>query len=73
MKAMVALHQDEDGVWIAECLNMPGCVSEGDSRAEALRMLQDAMKGWLAVMREDHPELDQPILAIEISEVEVAA
>ncbi|MCC7478791.1 type II toxin-antitoxin system HicB family antitoxin [bacterium] len=73
MKAVVAMHQDEDGMWIAECLSMPGCVSEGASRAEALKMLQDAMQGWLAVMREDHPGIDLPLLAVEVSEIEVAA
>jgi predicted RNase H-like HicB family nuclease len=72
MQAKVALHQDKDGIWIAECLNMPGCVSEGETREEAVQMLQDAMRGWLAVMREDYPELSEQVLNVEVQDVEVA-
>jgi predicted RNase H-like HicB family nuclease len=73
MHTKVALYQDEHGVWIAECLNMPGCVSEGATRDEALEMLQDAMHGWLAVMREDYPDLEQHLLDVEVTDIEVAA
>lgn len=73
MLAKVALHRDMDGVWIAECLNMPGCVSEGESEAEALESLQSAMRSWLAVMREEYPDLDQRLVEIEVRDVEVAA
>jgi predicted RNase H-like HicB family nuclease len=72
MKAKVALQLDESGVWIAECLNMPGCVSEGETREDALEMLQDAMRGWLAVMREDYPDLDERLREVEVRDIEVA-
>jgi predicted RNase H-like HicB family nuclease len=73
MLAKVAMHRDQDGIWIAECLNMPGCVSEGESEEEALKMLQAAMRSWLAVMREDYPDLDKRLLEIQVRDVEVAA
>jgi predicted RNase H-like HicB family nuclease len=31
MKLLIALHQDEDGVFIAECPSIPGCVSQGNT------------------------------------------
>lgn len=40
----VQLERDElDGGWVAECLEVPGCMSEGETQDEALRNLVDAM------------------------------
>ena len=36
MRYRVVLEQDEDGIYIAECPALPGCVSQGDTREEAL-------------------------------------
>jgi predicted RNase H-like HicB family nuclease len=73
MKVKVALHKDINGVWIAECLNMPGCVSEGATQDEALQMLKDAMRGWLAVMREDYPDLEQRLPNVDVLDIDLAA
>ena len=35
MKFIITLDRDEDGVWVAECPSIPGCVSQGESRQEA--------------------------------------
>ncbi|NJK45431.1 MAG: type II toxin-antitoxin system HicB family antitoxin, partial [Pleurocapsa sp. SU_196_0] len=43
------VHQDEDGVWIGECTSIPGCVSQGKTRNEALENLEDAILGCLEV------------------------
>ncbi|TVQ78958.1 MAG: type II toxin-antitoxin system HicB family antitoxin [Phycisphaeraceae bacterium] len=39
----VFVHQDEDGVWIAEVPSLPGCHSAGDTREEALDNVRDAI------------------------------
>jgi predicted RNase H-like HicB family nuclease len=44
MKFQVTIDRDEDGVWIAECPAIPGCVSQGETRAEALKNVEDAIK-----------------------------
>jgi len=44
---------EEDGVYIAKCLDIPGCVSEGATRDEALANIHDAIKLCLDVIRED--------------------
>ena len=36
MKIIVTIDRDEDGIWIAECPSIPGCVSQGDTKDEAL-------------------------------------
>jgi len=52
---------EEDGVYIAKCLDIPGCVSEGATRDEALANIHDAIKLCLDVIREDREKpLDEP-------------
>ena len=52
MKFLITIYQDEDGVYIAECPAIPGCVSQGETEAEAERNIQDAIKECLAVRAE---------------------
>lgn len=51
MRYRVVLEQDEDGVYIAECPSLPGCVSQGSTREEALTNIKDAMAGYLESLR----------------------
>lgn len=53
----VVLYQDEDGAWIAEIPSLPGCISEGETRDEALRNVAEAAQVWIEGMK----ELGQPI------------
>lgn len=64
----VTLDRDEDGVWIAECPSIPGCVSQGDTKDEAITNVKDAIKLCLEV----RAELGLP-LTVETRQVEVAA
>ena len=68
MKFQVTLDRDEDGVWIVECPSIPGCVSQGSSREEALANIQEAITLCLEV----RAERGLP-LTIETREVEVVA
>ena len=43
MKLMVTIDRDEDGVWVVECPSIPGCVSQGDTRDEALSNIREAI------------------------------
>ncbi|MCX6593868.1 MAG: type II toxin-antitoxin system HicB family antitoxin [Acidobacteria bacterium] len=52
MKFIVSIQQDEDGVFVAECLSIPGCVSQGTTEAEAEANLRDAIRECLAVRAE---------------------
>jgi predicted RNase H-like HicB family nuclease len=54
MTFTVVLREDqEEGGFIAECLDMPGCVSEGETKAEALNNIQNAIRACLSVIFED--------------------
>ena len=56
MKFRVIIEPDEDGVFVAECPTLPGCISQGASREEALTNIKDAIAGYLASLRK-HDEL----------------
>jgi predicted RNase H-like HicB family nuclease len=48
----VTLHRDEDGIWVVECPSIPGCVSQGNTKEEALENVKDAVKLCLQVRGE---------------------
>lgn len=52
MKFIVTIFQDEDGVFIAECPSIPGCVSQGRTEAEAEKNVRKAIKECLEVRAE---------------------
>jgi len=67
MKFVTALDRDEDGIWIAECPSIPGCVSQGETREEALVNIREA----IALCLEVRAERGLP-LTVETQQVEVA-
>lgn len=66
MKFLVSVSQDEDGAYIAECPSIPGCVSQGTTRDEAEKNIQDAIQECLEVRK----EYGMP-LVVDVREVEV--
>jgi predicted RNase H-like HicB family nuclease len=52
MKFTVTLDRDEDGIWVAECPVIPGCVSQGTTKEEALANIKDAIRLCLEVRAE---------------------
>ncbi len=68
MKFLVTIDRDEDGVWIAECPSIPGCISQGTTKDEALENIKEAIQLCLEVRAEKGLPL-----TIETRQVEVAA
>ncbi|MFB2881822.1 type II toxin-antitoxin system HicB family antitoxin [Floridanema aerugineum] len=68
MKFNVTIDRDEDGVWIVECPSIPGCVSQGQTKEEALENIKDAIAACLQV----RAERGMP-LTIETQQIEVLA
>jgi len=66
MKFLITLTQDEDRIWIAECPSIPGCVSQGQSRSEAIENVRQAIAACL----EARPDGGMP-LTVETQQVEV--
>ena len=68
MRYRVLIEQDKDGVFVAECPSLPGCVSQGKTRKEAIENIQDAIHGYLESL-EKHNEPIPPPIDEEIVEV----
>ena len=67
MKLGVTITRDEDGVYIAECPSIPGCISQGRTEDEAVRNIREAILDCLEV----RAEKGMP-LTIKTREIEVA-
>ncbi len=52
MKFMITIFRDEDGVFIAECPSIPGCVSQGKTEQDAEDNIREAIKECLEVRAE---------------------
>jgi predicted RNase H-like HicB family nuclease len=52
MKFTVTIDRDEDGVWIIECQAIPGCISQGETKQQAIENIKDAIKLCLEVRAE---------------------
>ena len=69
---MLTLHvyvtPDEiDGGYIAECPDIPGCMSQGETEEEALENIQEAIELCLEVRREDGLPLTVPVHEYEVA------
>ena len=67
MKITVTIDRDEDGVWVAECPSIPGCVSQGGTKDDALANIREAIELCLEVRAESGMPL-----TVETQQVEVA-
>jgi predicted RNase H-like HicB family nuclease len=70
VKYRVVIEQDEDGMFVAECTSLPGCISQGKTRAEALANIKDAIVGYLESVKKHGDPLPPPI-SEEVVEVSV--
>ena len=43
----IELIREDETTWFARVVELPGCMTEGDSSADAVAMIQDAMAGWI--------------------------
>ena len=70
MKYRVIIEQDEDGMFIAEVPSLPGCISQGETRTEALKNIQEAIEVYIESLKA-HNEPVPPSIDEEIVEVAV--
>ena len=68
MKFRVIIEQDEDGVFVAHCPALPGCISQGATREEAQANIKEAITGYLESLKK-HGEPIPPPITEEIVEV----
>jgi predicted RNase H-like HicB family nuclease len=49
----VLIYPGEDGYWVAECPSLPGCISQGGSRDEAVTNVKEAIAVYIEALVED--------------------
>ncbi len=49
----VILYPGEDGYWIAECPSLPGCISQGKTKPDAIHNIREAIEGYVAALADD--------------------
>ncbi|MBM4000256.1 MAG: type II toxin-antitoxin system HicB family antitoxin [Planctomycetes bacterium] len=47
MRYRVLIELDEDGVYVAEVPALPGCISQGKTRRDAIDNIKEAIAGYL--------------------------
>ena len=47
------IYPGEDGYWVAECPGLPGCISQGRTKQEAIVNIREAIQGYIASLEED--------------------
>lgn len=53
MMRAVVLKRGEDGYWVAEVPSLPGCITQGKTKSEAITNVREAIEGWIEVAREN--------------------
>jgi len=70
MKYRVLIEPDEDGVFVAQVPSLPGCISQGATRSEALANIREAIELYLESLS-DHDEPIPPPISEELVDVAV--
>jgi predicted RNase H-like HicB family nuclease len=70
MKFRVLLERDEDGFYVAQVPVLPGCISQGKTREEAIENIKDAIRGYLESLKK-HGEPIPPSIEEELVEIHV--
>ncbi len=61
MKFRVLIEPDEDGIFVAECPTLPGCISQGETREAAVRNIRDAIAGYLTSLEKHGEAVPLPV------------
>jgi predicted RNase H-like HicB family nuclease len=66
-KFTVILREEEEGGYSAQCLELPGAISEGDTREGALKNIREAIQGYVEAFPEEAKRLKLKKEVVEIT------
>jgi predicted RNase H-like HicB family nuclease len=58
----VIIYPGEDGYWVAECASLPGCISQGETREEAIANIKEAVEVYAEALEEDGLPIPRTLL-----------
>ena len=58
----VIIYPGEDGYFVVECPSLPGCVSQGVTKEEAVANIKEAIRGYIAALEEGHLPVPEDVL-----------
>jgi predicted RNase H-like HicB family nuclease len=65
----VVLYPGEDGYWVVECPSLPGCISQGKTKEEALANIKEAIAAYITALQDDNlpvPEDNFEVLVVAV-------
>jgi predicted RNase H-like HicB family nuclease len=51
----IILYPGEDGYWVSECPSLPGCISQGETKAQSIENIKEAIEGYIEALKQDQP------------------
>jgi predicted RNase H-like HicB family nuclease len=69
MKYRITLQKDEDGMFVVKCPALPGCISQGKTRDEALINIKDAIEVYIASLKKHNepiPPIDEELVEVNV-------
>lgn len=62
----VIIYPGEDGYWVAECPSLPGCISQGETKVEAIENIKEAIEAYTSTLREDGLPVPEDRLEVKL-------
>jgi predicted RNase H-like HicB family nuclease len=69
MRQVILYPDREDGGWVAEVPSLPGCVSQGETRDEAMANVREAIEAWIEAAKSLGREIPPATTDVEIAMV----
>lgn len=69
MKYTITVQKDEDGMYVVKCPSLPGCISQGKTKDDALSNIKDAIEGYLQSLKnhnEPIPPIDEELIEVNV-------
>jgi len=67
LKLTVVLREEEERSYSAQCLELPGCISEGETREETLANIREAIEGYLEAFPKELNQLKRKQELVQIT------
>lgn len=61
----IILYPGEDGLWVVECPSLPGCISQGRTKEQAITNIREAIDAYIEALTEDNLPVPEDHFAVQ--------